>query len=361
MSGADPLAAIDEDAINSSGTLVATLIGGHGTDADADTLGMAVTGVVDANGSWQYSTDSGTTWGALGNPSTAAARLLGPTALVRFVPNADWNGTVANGLSFRGWDQTAGAAGDVVDVTGNGGVTPYSSEEVYSSIAVNAVNDAPSFTKGGGEVILEDAGAQTVAGWATVMTKGPADESGQTLSFEITTSDDTMFAVLPAIDATSGDLTYTLADDANGAVTVTVVLKDDGGTANGGVDASAEQTFTITATAVNDAPVLGGTVALTAINEDVSDSAGTLVSALIAGQITDADAAALTGIAVTAVDATNGVWQYTTDGGTSWTPIAGVAATSALLLTAEANMRVRFVPTANYSGSATITFRAVVR
>ena len=36
--------------------------------------------------------------------------------------------------------------------------------------------------------------------------------------------------------------------------TITVTLADNGGTANGGVDTSAPQTFTITVTAVNDAP-----------------------------------------------------------------------------------------------------------
>src|SRR5262249_22268512 len=37
---------------------------------------------------------------------------------------------------------------------------------------------------------------------------------------------------------------------------ITIVLHDDGGTANGGVDTSAPQTFEITVTAVNDAPTL---------------------------------------------------------------------------------------------------------
>ena len=36
---------------------------------------------------------------------------------------------------------------------------------------------------------------------------------------------------------------------------MTVQLHDNGGIANGGVDTSAAQTFTITITAVNDAPV----------------------------------------------------------------------------------------------------------
>src|SRR6185503_16625403 len=34
-------------------------------------------------------------------------------------------------------------------------------------VTVNSVNDAPTFTKGPNQTVNEDAGAQTVAGWAT--------------------------------------------------------------------------------------------------------------------------------------------------------------------------------------------------
>ena len=44
----------------------------------------------------------------------------------------------------------------------------------------------------------------------------------------------------------TGTLTYTPAANAIGTATVTVTLQDNGGTANGGVDTSAPQTFTIT-------------------------------------------------------------------------------------------------------------------
>jgi len=54
--------------------------------------------------------------------------------------------------------------------------------------------------------------------------------------------------------AANGTLTFTPAPNAIGSATVTVVAQDDGGTANGGVDMSAAQTFTITVTAVNDPP-----------------------------------------------------------------------------------------------------------
>ena len=36
---------------------------------------------------------------------------------MRFVPDADWSGTVADGLTFRAWDQTSGVNGDSIDMT----------------------------------------------------------------------------------------------------------------------------------------------------------------------------------------------------------------------------------------------------
>ena len=126
--------------------------------------------------------------------------------------------------------------------------------QVILPITVTAVNDAPSFNVGSDVTILEDAGPQTVAAWATAISAGPADEASQVLTFNVSTDNNALFAVLPAIDPLTGDLTFTPAANANGSATVTVSLSDTGGTANGGVDTSAPQTFTITVTAVNDAP-----------------------------------------------------------------------------------------------------------
>ncbi|HEX2972144.1 MAG TPA: Ig-like domain-containing protein, partial [Tepidisphaeraceae bacterium] len=80
--------------------------------------------------------------------------------------------------------------------------------------------------------------------------------SGQTLSFQVTTDNDALFSVPPTIDPATGTLTYTPAADATGTATVTVTLSDDGGTANGGANTSASQTFTITVNALNHAPVV---------------------------------------------------------------------------------------------------------
>jgi hypothetical protein len=161
--------------------------------------------------------------------------------------------------------------------------------------------------------------------------------------------------------ATTNGLLYKGNQDFNGSDTLKI-------TANDGAATSNIKTIPITVTSVNDAPVLNntGSPALTAINEDIalSSNNGTLVSEIIASgaggnPITDADAGAVEGIAVTGVDNTNGIWQYSTNSGANWANF-NVSTTSATVLKDTANDRIRFVPNANYNGSvpAGITFRA---
>ncbi|HEV7224159.1 MAG TPA: Ig-like domain-containing protein, partial [Pirellulales bacterium] len=136
--------------------------------------------------------------------------------------------------------------------TANGGVD--TSSPVTFTITVNPVNDAPSFAKGGNQTVNEDSGAQSVAAWATGISAGPPNEAGQTLNFLVGSDNGALFSAAPSIDPRTGNLTYTPAPNANGVAHVTVQLHDDGGTANGGVDTSATQSFTITVNSVNDAP-----------------------------------------------------------------------------------------------------------
>ncbi|RKN21690.1 T9SS C-terminal target domain-containing protein [Aquimarina sp. AD1] len=135
--------------------------------------------------------------------------------------------------------------------TANGGVDT-SADQTFM-ITINAVNDAPSFSllASPDQTVVEDSGAQTVNGFASSIDDG--DGNTQTLSFNVTNDNNTLFSSQPTIDVT-GNLTYTPAANAFGSTTVTVNLSDDGGTANGGVDTSADQTFMITVNAVNDVP-----------------------------------------------------------------------------------------------------------
>src|SRR5262249_52298479 len=141
--------------------------------------------------------------------------------------------------------------------TANGGVDT-SAPQTFT-IDVTGVNDAPSFSvPGAAPTVNEDSLPQMVPGFATAISAGPANESGQSLHFAfVSNSNPSLFVPitgLPLLDSATGDLTYTPAANANGTATIVVKLMDDGGTANGGADTSGTQTFTITVTAVNDAP-----------------------------------------------------------------------------------------------------------
>lgn len=161
----------------------------------------------------------------------------------------------ANGtLTYTASPNAYGTATVVVAATDNGGTANGGVDTSVTktfTIEVTPVNDAPSFVAGANQIVLEDAGAQSIPAWATAITAGP-NESAQTLTFTTTNSNNGLFAVQPSV-AASGTLTYTLAANANGSATVVVRLSDNGGTANGGID-NVERTVTIDVTAVNDAP-----------------------------------------------------------------------------------------------------------
>jgi hypothetical protein len=157
-----------------------------------------------------------------------------------YTPAADANGTATVTVTLKDSGDTA-----------NGGSNVSGSTNFL--ITVRSVNDPPTFTKGADQTVNEDAGAQTVAGWASAISPGPSNESAQTVTFTATNDNNALFSVQPAISST-GTLTYTPASNVNGVANLSVTLKDSGGTANGGVDTSAPQTFTITLNAANDAP-----------------------------------------------------------------------------------------------------------
>ncbi len=106
-------------------------------------------------------------------------------------------------------------------------------------MTVTPVNDAPSFVKGADQTVAEDAALQTV-------TAGPRRSTSarpmkrRRLTFTATSGNPGLFMDQPAV-APDGTLTYRPAANANGSSTVTVYVKDNGGTANGGVDTSATQ------------------------------------------------------------------------------------------------------------------------
>lgn len=155
------------------------------------------------------------------------------SATVTYTPNANANGV--DTFTFRANDGQI----DSADAT--------------ATITITPVNDAPGFTATSPPAVNEDAGAQSIANWAT-FDPGPPDEAGQTATYTVSAiSNAALFSAPPAV-APNGTLTYTPAANANGTSTYTVTVQDSGGTANGGVDVSPPQTFTITVNAINDPP-----------------------------------------------------------------------------------------------------------
>ncbi|MCB8762016.1 beta strand repeat-containing protein [Planktothrix agardhii] len=116
--------------------------------SDVDTTiteAIAIT-AADNNGTWQYSTNNGTTWTNFPSVSDSNALLLDAGNKVRFQPNTNYNGTITNALTFRAWDKSTDTAGSTADTSINGGTTAFSSNTATASIVVTAVNDAPTGT-----------------------------------------------------------------------------------------------------------------------------------------------------------------------------------------------------------------------
>src|SRR5262249_8772852 len=123
------------------------------------------------------------------------------------------------------------------------------------TITVTAVNDAPTLNLASNNVVaVEDSGVVSLPNFASTTT-GPANESTQVVTniAILSISNATLFSAGPTVN-TNGTLSFTPAGNSNGVASLTVQAQDNGGTANGGTNGSTAQTFTITVTAVNDAP-----------------------------------------------------------------------------------------------------------
>ncbi|WP_135078977.1 DUF4347 domain-containing protein [Terasakiella sp. SH-1] len=146
------LTSIDEDigsGAGNTGTLVSDMItNGAIADTDVGTApeAIALTAVDNTNGKWQYNTGSG--WsdvtGTTGqNVVLSSMLLLDENARMRFVPNADYNGTAS--LNFRPWDKTQGSSGSTTSST-NSSIGTRTADNGSASITVNPVNDAPTLS-----------------------------------------------------------------------------------------------------------------------------------------------------------------------------------------------------------------------
>ncbi len=237
----------------------------------------------------------------LANDSAGPANESGQSLTITNVSNPV-GGTVAiNGtnVEFTPTANYFGPASFDYTVTDNGttnGVSDPKSDTGSVSFTINPINDPPSFTIAANPPASnEDGGPQTVLNFATAISAGP-NETGQTLTFNITPNGSTgtlTFSSGPAIDATTGTLTYTATGDTNGTATFNVTLSDSGSNTPPNSNTSAAQSFTITVNAQNDNPV----VTTTAGNLSYTENAP--ATAIDPGlTVTDGDSPNLTGATV---------------------------------------------------------------
>ncbi|MGY0216141.1 VCBS domain-containing protein [Endozoicomonadaceae bacterium StTr2] len=141
----------------------------------------------------------------------------------------------------------------------------------------------------------------------------------------------------------------TTADDAPVARTLTISTQNEAGN-------TASDTLDININPVNDAPSFTGNASLASVNEDTTSPAGASVSSLFSSRFSDPDSAhapadTLAGIVITANSATagDGVWQYSTNNGSSWYDVSDRTSTSGLVLSADTLLR--FKPAADFNGT----------
>jgi T1SS-143 domain-containing protein len=259
--------------VGAAGTKVSDLVdlpgnGGHNNVADPDAgavTGIALTGANAANGTWWYSLDNGATWSNVGNVSGTQALLLGENARLYFQPNADWNGSIANAITYRGWDQTSGAEGSKADTSVNGGTSAFSTAEVSSSLGVDAVNDAPQIHAPAGITVDED-GSFTFAGSNAITFSDVDGDVALTGSISITngtltfpsggTANSITFGVttISQLNSALANLVFKPMPNSEAPAQIHISITDNGNTGSGG-SLIATKTITIDVNPIADAPI----------------------------------------------------------------------------------------------------------
>jgi len=134
------------------------------------------------------------------------------SATVQYIPNTDYFGP--DRIEYK-----------VVDADNN-------ESPGFVDIQVQPVNDPVQVICGGNQTVTNDGTMQTLNAWATGIAPGPANESYQSVTFFTEPGDISSpgaFTVAPAVDAGTGDLTFTPAAAAEGDVDVTFRITDSAG------------------------------------------------------------------------------------------------------------------------------------
>jgi hypothetical protein len=210
----DPIAlddngiATDEDVVATIAT--AALLANDADPADNDTLSVA----------------------SVQNALQGVVSLSGNT--ITFIPETNFNGEASFEYTLS---------------DGQGGFNT-----AQAALLVNAVNDASCFDAVANQTANEDTASTDLT--INNVLAGPANEAAQVVTVTAVSSN---AAIVPNPTISGAGTTRTLSfqpvSNAFGAVTITVTVTDDGGTASGGIDTT-QRTFTIAVDNVNEAPLV---------------------------------------------------------------------------------------------------------
>jgi hypothetical protein len=318
------------------------------TDADitnAQTVtSLAIIGADSTVGTWYYSKDNQATWASLTGTTAGAAVHFNRdgTEFVKFEPVS----STVSGTSFiqiRAWDKTNSDSltNGVGNASTGGTTTAYSANTPILNLAViNKPSEPLNIT------------STNVSGGIQVSWQIPANIGNSAI---------TQYTVYEVVDgvstlkATTATTNATITADLVLGQTYTYSVMATNAAGDGPVSST-------TAIIFKGAPELveGTQVDLTTILEDATNSAGDSVQSLMTlldAAYTPANTTDIKGIAIISAPNTNGVWQYSTNNGSSWTNVPTLTGTNHFLLSGITANKVRFVPTANFYGSSSITFR----
>jgi hypothetical protein len=326
---------------------------------DQPTLNVISNQTINEDAGLQTVALAGISAGAGESQTLSITALSDNTALIPN-PNVVYSSPSATGtVRFTPVANRSGDATITVTLTDNGGTANGGVNQIVRTflVTVNAVNDEPSFAKGPDPLYSAlNAGPQTHPSWATALSAGPPDESGQTLTFFVSNDANALFTTQPAI-ASNGTLTFTPANGAVGVANVSVYVQDDGGTANGGDNTSVTRSFVINV-GINRAPVLDNSLSpmLIPVAQGSVNPNANLVSTFAPPGISDPDPGASQGIALNVADNANGLWQYSIDAAQTWANFPDVSTSGSLLLRPEDLLR--FLPTGTFIGSSSFSYHA---
>lgn len=334
-----------------AGSGTATL-GNYTLTTGGDNTSTSFSGAINGSGGLTK-TGSGTFTLSGTNTYTGTTPVNAGTLLVNGANSGSGAVSVATGATLGGTGSIAGAINLASGATLTAGTTSTTEDLATGNLALS------------GSLSAQIGGTAAGSGHDQIKVTGTVNLTGATLDasfisgFASATGNRFTLIDNDASDAVTGTFTGLAEGETLTVGGRTLNISYTGGTGN-------DVVLTDVTANVNTPPVLDAsqTPTLPSVSAKASNPAGiTVANWVVDDSITDADGSAVKAIAITALDARLGAWQYSLDNGTSWLTIRADlinSGTNELALLLGPTAQLRLLPFGGLSGtlSEAITFRA---